>query len=208
MHALCLHVDSCAQTSDLTNPAADDLRTCCQQALWAEQEEWMSAYRQPPAAGAVAGGKVDAQLAREAGTNPAATEGSSSGKSMPADQEVLPQHFVPTVSDEFPDLAAIADAIAAGDLAAEASARMLELCARTGAAATESAGNSSGGGTNSAAGSTAGGVWAGQAGVADHSSSSNSRDRSTRKSIAAVKLEQDLEIKACEEGQQRWGNRE
>ena len=43
----------------------------------------------------------------------------------PAERAILLRRFVPTVSDEFPELAAVADAIAAGDLAAEVSARML-----------------------------------------------------------------------------------
>jgi hypothetical protein len=115
------------------------------------------------------------------------------------------------MSDEFPEFAAVADAIVAGDLAAVRSARMLGLLPddsdsaadtpraaryasdnglqfeqRKGAQLHRQRSQSSGGGTSSPAEGAAG-------------SHEDSPSRQRHKSIAAVKLEQDLEIKACEE---------
>jgi hypothetical protein len=144
------------------------------------------------------------------------------------------QRFVPTMSDEFPEFAAVADAIAAGDLAAETSARMLGLmppragedeygALSTGSASDgghkprkhkqhqhqhqhqhsrqrsqSSTGDMVSGGYEEITSSSGDGC-----GIAERPvESQKARSRSSkghRKSIAAVKLEQDLEIKACEE---------
>lgn len=159
---------------------------------------------------------------------------SSSGKSRrrAAAAELMMQHFVPTVSDEFPEFAAVADAIAAGDLAAETSARMLGLLPpRMGGDLCElAAGYSSEGGSEpraatqrrqrlrqrshsfngnmllpsfdqgrgSMGGSSAEEAAAEALGVSRSRSSGRGHGQ-RRKSIAAVKLEQDMELRACEE---------
>jgi hypothetical protein len=150
----------------------------------------------------------------------------------PAEEALVTQRFVPTMSDEFPEFAAVADAIVAGDLAAETSARMLGLMpprsfdkeyAATAAGYVSDEGPdsysafarqqnrlraqrrsaSSGGGTDGTVSSSLGGSGGGDAAAGNASivvtSGSSSKGYAGRKSIAAVKLEQDLEIKACEE---------
>lgn len=138
-----------------------------------------------------------------------------SGRLTPAEEAVLLQRFVPTMSDEFPELAVVADAIAAGALAADTSARMLGYWSGTdepgsGAEAEYCPEAGHEGGSGAAASITLGsrgGSITGRLGEiparpsaagASGSFIQEQNPRQPRKSIAAVKLEQDLELKACE----------
>lgn len=256
------------------------------QALWAEQEEWMSSYRQPAAAnkassasktsgtskepqgGSSQGDAAISQPPMSAATNSdvqpkelaqaeaaadaaaargleaasqsaaaaaataaaaAAAEAASSSSSArtdakassrskaaaalsPEEQAIIAQRFVPTMSGEIPELAAVADAIVAGDIAAEESARMLGLMPPRafddGYAAT-AAGYMSDEGCKSTAlpkhlqqrrSASSGGCTDGSSlGGSSGSEETEPGRGKGHKSIAAVKLEQDLELKAREQ---------
>ena len=199
----------------------------------------LQAAQQTAAAAAATAAKVPATEVADTSASAQGRHRSSTGKSRsskaaglsPAAEAAVMQRFVPTMSDEFPEFAAVADAIAAGDLAAETSARMLGLMPPRAGEEQEygamSAGYASGGGrkprkhkqhqhqhsrqrSQSSTGDMVSGAYeeitsssGGGSGVEErpvqaqeaHSRSSKGH----RKSIAAVKLEQDLEIKACEE---------
>jgi len=164
---------------------------------------------------------------------PKAHRPARTGRLTPAEEAVLLQHFVPTMSDEFPELAVVADAIAAGALAADTSARMLgywsgtdgpgsaaeaEYCPEAGHEALQQqhgqgqmGASLSPGGSGAAASMTLGsrgGSIAGRfgevparpsaAGASGSFAQEQQQSRQPRKSIAAVKLEQDLVLKACE----------
>jgi hypothetical protein len=207
-------------------------------------EQSAAAAAAAAAATAVGSSNADAQAEAAATAKPARRSSSKSRSRAaaaaaalsPAEEALVTQRFVPTMSDEFPDFAAVTDAIVAGDLAAETTARMLGLMplqsfdkeyAATAAGYASDEGPdpysafarqqnrsrlqrqhsaSSGGGTDETVSSSLGGSGGGDAAVATAStavttsgSSSSSKGYAGRKSIAAVKLEQDLEIKACEE---------
>lgn len=179
----------------------------------------LEAASQSAAAAAATAAAVAAPAAAEAGSSSSAQTGAKlSSRSRaaaalsPEEQAIIAQRFVPTMSGEIPELAAVADAIVAGDIAAEESARMLGLMPpRTfddGYAAT-AAGYMSDEGCKSAAlpkhlqqrrSASSGGCTDGSSLGGSSGSQETEPGRSKgHKSIAAVKLEQDLELKAREQ---------
>jgi hypothetical protein len=171
------------------------------------------------AAAAAATAAAAAPPAAEAASNSSAkvlssTRSKAAAALSPQEQAIISQRFVPTMSGEIPELAAVADAIVAGDIAAEESARMLGLMPPRdfddGYAAT-AAGYMSDEGCKSAAltkhltqqrrsassgGCTDGGSLGGASGSEEGAEPGRSKQQ---KIIAAVKLEQDLELQACEQ---------